>query len=813
MKRSSKSFWFLSSWNAITVSLFITLFPAMFLSGIEQGYCPWFILALGALAPAGLVLAVDADRELGKQIATHLLGRLKTEQPTGDRDYVLYLRSFAVDDILFATDRAGGANLATSLASHFGHRTPAELDGTWGDRLAALFRPFGPVVAAGRPGEPLPLPGPQSFYLPPTGDEWRQHVSEAISRARLVVVVAAVGSESGLAEGTLWEYTEALRLLSPSRLVLALCGERDDYERFCAAAESYFDERASDLRRVGATLPPPPVLPDWPEMSRPDKLRTGFPLRGVIRFEADWMAEAVPFDPSAERGPTPYARWRRTVRRQVAPWVAECESLLPGQAVCHLRGRYHWQIVTLAAGLIGWLGFTVLRRWDGLPLSHRYGLLVAAFYLLATLVRLSAILRTISRSSTAVRLLGPGDDEGKPKPTNRAELGQQVAEYMVRWPGRLGIGLCTVRYHSDKEGRPAPVPSWSLRRRITRRALSPFTTLGRWPAGVVHRGRTLETVERDPDADLTSRHFGYRALTRLACAVGTAIGTVISLFLVPTAGQMASTAAIGLLVTGRFWYLHRKDLTWMGRLRLRPRVPEDLAREPCVLYLRPHPDDPLPCSPWQGPLDLDLAAVFNDLALFRTGFVPQESRPPTDLARLHLPAEDWQDTLTTALPLSHLVVISASGTTAGTLWQLTEAVRLLPPSRLLLVLPTHDEEGYERFRSAAAQAFAKRAASLPEAQRAAFRPPALPPELPPPVTPVADRVPALYGVIHFTNDWAAAILCFDPLSADFAEIPRSTQLLCLRVQLKQLLTHLNPAKPPRQKHPVEPSAPDQTRLQ
>ncbi|MER5197338.1 hypothetical protein ACWD3J_28930 [Streptomyces sp. NPDC002755] len=139
-------------------------------------------------------------------------------------------------------------------------------------------------------------------------------------------------------------------------------------------------------------------------------------------------------------------------------------------------------------------------------------------------------------------------------------------------------------------------------------------------------------------------------------------------------------------------------------------------------------------------------------------------------------------------------------------------MRLLSPSRLLLVLPAHDEEGYERFRAAAAQAFATRAASLPEAQRAAFRPPVLPPELPPPVTPVADRVPALYGVIHFTDDWGAAILRFDALSADFTEILRSRQLNRLRGQLDQLITHLDPVRPPRQKQPVPCSASDRTRI-
>ncbi|QIQ06176.1 glycerol-3-phosphate acyltransferase [Streptomyces liangshanensis] len=493
-------------------------------------------------------------------------------------------------------------------------------------------------MSAGRPGEPRPLPGPKSFYLPPGGDEWRQHVSEAIRRARLVVVVAAVGSRSGRAEGTLWEYIEALRQLPPSRVVLALCGEREDYERFRAAAESYAVERAAGLRKAGQTPSPLPVLPDWPEPSRPARTTTGFPLRGVIRFTADWTAETVPFDTTAERGPTPYARWRKTERRQVTPWVAECESALPGQAVREVCSRLHWQIVTLCAGLLASLGYIVVRRWDGLPPWSQYGVLVPACYTLAMLGKISATVRATSRPKTAVRHPPSGDDRTKPEPADTTGIGLRVTEYVLRWPVPCGIGLSTMRYHRDKEGQPAPAPSGPLHRRITRKPLTAFTTCDRLPVGLVVRGRVLKTVERD--AALTSRHFALRAVQRfvwsLGAVIGTAISAVITFFHTHAVPLTAGAAAIGLLVAGRSWYLHREDLAMVSRLWLRPRVPEDLAREPCVLYLRPHPDDPLPPA---GP-----ASGFPRRA-GRT-YSPRPSRCPASSssplpARLRRPCGNW----------------------------------------------------------------------------------------------------------------------------------------------------------------------------
>ncbi len=84
--------------------------------------------------------------------------------------------------------------------------------------------------------------------------------------------------------------------------------------------------------------------------------------------------------------------------------------------------------------------------------------------------------------------------------------------------------------------------------------------------------------------------------------------------------------------------------------------------------------------------------------------------------------------MSNAIRKARLVVL-ATGTGEGTLWEFTEVVRLMPPERLLVTVFT-DEREYDRFRSAAEAAFAARAAGLQseEARRlTAFRWPAYPP--------------------------------------------------------------------------------------
>jgi hypothetical protein len=93
------------------------------------------------------------------------------------------------------------------------------------EQLADVLRPFGDLVAIGRPGESLPTPGAARIYT--SDEEWKTVVKHQMQATRLVVIRAAVG------ENVLWELTQAVRTVDPPKvLILALNMTAEDYESF-----------------------------------------------------------------------------------------------------------------------------------------------------------------------------------------------------------------------------------------------------------------------------------------------------------------------------------------------------------------------------------------------------------------------------------------------------------------------------------------------------------------------------------------------------------------------------------------------------
>ena len=71
----------------------------------------------------------------------------------------------------------------------------AEFATTEEEQLADVLRPFGELVAIGRPGEGLPTPGAARIYS--SDEKWKEVVKRQLQTARLAVIMAAVG-DSGL---------------------------------------------------------------------------------------------------------------------------------------------------------------------------------------------------------------------------------------------------------------------------------------------------------------------------------------------------------------------------------------------------------------------------------------------------------------------------------------------------------------------------------------------------------------------------------------------------------------------------------------
>ncbi len=155
------------------------------------------------------------------------------------RPPVLYLRSFQDDGRMLITDEGGA--VAQKL---FGALTPTSAE----EELAGTLERAGPVVAIGKPGEPLPELGAARLYV--GHDVWQAEVNALMRHAALVVV--RVGSSPGV----LWEINQALEHLPRERLVLVLLGS--------AALAPQIHERLAAVLGTAliAALPAPP-RPWW----------------------------------------------------------------------------------------------------------------------------------------------------------------------------------------------------------------------------------------------------------------------------------------------------------------------------------------------------------------------------------------------------------------------------------------------------------------------------------------------------------------------------------------------------------------------
>ena len=220
------------------------------------------------------------------------------------RPPVLYLRSFQDDGRMLVNDF--GLPWLQRVAVAF-KPTSAE------EELAATLERIGPVVAIGKPGEPLPELGAARLYV--GHDVWQAEVSALMRRAALVVV------RIGASPGVLWEIGQALECLPRQRLVLVLLGG-------APLAPPVADRLAAVLGDALPAALPEPVR--WrPLAIRPDGQRIGalvcFDAAGrpqVLQVHA-WrpglqdLVFAMTLRPSA--GPMRRA-WRRVFDVIGQPW-------------------------------------------------------------------------------------------------------------------------------------------------------------------------------------------------------------------------------------------------------------------------------------------------------------------------------------------------------------------------------------------------------------------------------------------------------------------------------------------------------------
>ncbi len=210
---------------------------------------------------------------------------------------------------------------------------------------------------------------------------------------------------------------------------------------------------------------------------------------------------------------------------------------------------------------------------------------------------------------------------------------------------------------------------------------------------------------------------------------------------------------------------------------------EEARQEPYVLYLRPFAEDVTGAlmrhafTRWMGvggslvngsslTLEEGVCRMFSGFGRPLAVGEPDESLPLAGSRRLYLPLHDWQPTVTSLITDARLVLLVA-GASEGTLWELTEVMRLRRPESVLVLLygdrETYDVRAdYDIFRTAAELELDDRAEELRQVHGADWQPPRFPP-LPGFHDP--DRLkwtPLLRAVIHFRSDWTPEVVLLDP---------------------------------------------------
>lgn len=118
---------------------------------------------------------------------------------------------------------------------------------------------------------------------------------------------------------------------------------------------------------------------------------------------------------------------------------------------------------------------------------------------------------------------------------------------------------------------------------------------------------------------------------------------------------------------------------------------------PHVLYLRPFREDEVTSRLSNlSTEEQELAAVMHEIGPFIAFGEPGEAAPDPGAARMYAEQEGWRPRMEEMLSGARLVVARA-GTTDSFWWEMSRAVELVEPERLLLLLPD-DEGAYEEFR-------------------------------------------------------------------------------------------------------------------
>ena len=135
--------------------------------------------------------------------------------------------------------------------------------------LAEIVTRVGPVIAIGKPGEPLPELGAARLYV---GDaDWKAKVIDMMARSRLVII--RTGSTPNLE----WEIEQAMTRVPRRQILFVSLGDAEKTEVF----DQYFKRRFGQVLPSGTTA----VTPLWLKLMSMGKLTGSYATGKIIYFD------------------------------------------------------------------------------------------------------------------------------------------------------------------------------------------------------------------------------------------------------------------------------------------------------------------------------------------------------------------------------------------------------------------------------------------------------------------------------------------------------------------------------------------------
>ena len=186
------------------------------------------------------------------------------------RQPVIYLRSFEADSEIFLLPDGLWNKARTILIGYAVTFSPEQ-------ELAAIVTRVGPVIAIGKPGEPLPELGAARLYV---GDaDWKAKVIDLMARSRLVII------RTGSTPNLQWEIEQAMTHVPRRQILFVSLGDTEVFDQ-------YFKRRFGHVLPSGRTA----VTPLWLKLMSMGKAGN-YATGKVIYFDESLKPREEPIPP------------------------------------------------------------------------------------------------------------------------------------------------------------------------------------------------------------------------------------------------------------------------------------------------------------------------------------------------------------------------------------------------------------------------------------------------------------------------------------------------------------------------------------